>query len=85
MDYYERMTNKQRAFLDVAKVEEKKDYIYCEQKMKELEDSTVSLPAKNEEGLAVVHGCNMIMYRLKEHYKARFYAARDIVGYKEDW
>lgn len=52
----------------------------CVAKLKEYHDYHVSLPHKNEEGVAVMHGCRLMANRTVRYWEARLQAVRYDVG-----
>jgi hypothetical protein len=66
--FYQHMTAAQRDVIDTCIAEVERNLIDAVAKARAAHNALTKLPTLNEEGLPVLHGCNVRMSNLVDHY-----------------
>ncbi|WCK57103.1 hypothetical protein PP175_28350 (plasmid) [Aneurinibacillus sp. Ricciae_BoGa-3] len=78
--FNDKMTDEMLSLLDGFTEEMEKEYLYCDEQYEKFKNSIVKLPHVNERGINVVHGCNMMFYRLSRYWLVRRDATKDYLS-----
>lgn len=79
-DDEKKMTNAQLAAIEKVNGQISAEIEICIKGINDANKAVVALPALNEHGESVIHGCNMAMYNVAQYWTTRLNALESLMG-----
>jgi hypothetical protein len=80
ISFKDKMTNNMLNFCKEHLSLMEKEYLYSHEMWKKAKETKVKLPHVNENGVNVVHGCNMVIDRMERYWLVRRDATVDFLS-----
>lgn len=78
--YEDKMTNQMKEVYTSFMAQMEQEYLYCDEQLNKAKEARVKLPYVNEQGISVVHGCNMVVDRIGRYWTVRRDATKDFLS-----